>query len=199
MQTDTSRIDPTARPNDGENEERIIIHGGKPLHGSVVVGGAKNAVLKMMAAALLTGDVSVLRNVPHLTDVYMMSKIIENCGAKVKFSNNELEIDARNLTDFEAPYELVSQLRASFVVLGPLLARLGQARVSLPGGCAIGARPVNIHVAGLQAMGAKIDIEGGYIRARAGRLNGGERVLIGAFGAGFTWGGALVEWGRDGA
>jgi UDP-N-acetylglucosamine 1-carboxyvinyltransferase len=171
MTIETSRIDPSAKPSDGDSEERIIIHGGKPLSGSVTIGGAKNAVLKMMAAALLSRNVSVLRNVPHLTDVYMMSKIIENCGAKVKFANNELEIDARELTDFEAPYELVSQLRASFVVLGPLLARLGQARVSLPGGCAIGERRIDLHERGLKLMGAEVKQEHGYVFAQ-GKLVG---------------------------
>ncbi|HEY9792321.1 MAG TPA: UDP-N-acetylglucosamine 1-carboxyvinyltransferase [Candidatus Obscuribacterales bacterium] len=171
MQTDTSKTDPTIRPNEAESEERIIIHGGKPLEGTVKIGGAKNAVLKMMAAALLTRDVSVLRNVPHLTDVYMMGKIIENLGAKVKLSNNELEIDARNLTDYEAPYELVSQLRASFVVLGPLLARMGQARVSLPGGCAIGERRIDLHERGLKLMGAEVKQEHGYVFAQ-GKLIG---------------------------
>jgi UDP-N-acetylglucosamine 1-carboxyvinyltransferase len=171
MQTDTNKIDPTIRPNEAESEERIIIHGGKPLEGTVKIGGAKNAVLKMMAAALLTRDVCVLRNVPHLTDVYMMGKIIENLGAKVKLANNELEIDARNLTDYEAPYELVSQLRASFVVLGPLLARMGQARVSLPGGCAIGERRIDLHERGLKLMGAEVKQEHGYVFAQ-GKLVG---------------------------
>jgi UDP-N-acetylglucosamine 1-carboxyvinyltransferase len=171
MQTDTNKLDPQPKATDAESEERIIIHGGKPLNGSVVIGGAKNAVLKMMAAALLSRGVSVLRNVPHLTDVYMMRKIIENCGAKVKFANNELEIDARTLTDFEAPYELVSQLRASFVVLGPLLARMGQAKVSLPGGCAIGERRVDLHERGLKLMGAEVRQEHGYVFAQ-GKLVG---------------------------
>jgi UDP-N-acetylglucosamine 1-carboxyvinyltransferase len=171
MQTETSRLEPPSRPNENEPEERIIIHGGKPLQGSVNIGGAKNSVLKIMAAALLSREVSVLRNVPHLTDVYMMSKIIENLGAKVKFANNELEIDARNLTDFEAPYEMVSQLRASFVVLGPLLARMGQAKVSLPGGCAIGERRIDLHERGLKLMGAEVRQEHGYVFAQ-GKLTG---------------------------
>jgi UDP-N-acetylglucosamine 1-carboxyvinyltransferase len=172
MQTEATRLDPPARPGDGESEERIIIHGGKPLEGSVRIGGAKNAVLKMMAAALLTSDVCVLRNVPHLTDVYMMSEICRHLGAKVKFENNELEIDSRNISDVEAPYELVSQLRASFVVLGPLLARMKQAKVSLPGGCAIGERRIDLHERGLKLMGADIRTEHGYVYASCKKLVG---------------------------
>ena len=172
MKTDATRLDPPTRPGDAENEERIIIHGGKPLNGSVRIGGAKNAVLKMMAAALLAPDVTIIRNVPHLTDVYMMSEIIKHLGAKVKFANNELEIDARHIKDIEAPYELVSQLRASFVVLGPLLARCGQAKVSLPGGCAIGERRIDLHERGLKLMGADVKIEHGYVLASATKLVG---------------------------
>lgn len=171
MTSNVSRLDPPTRPGEADSDERIIIHGGKPLNGSVVIGGAKNSVLKMMAAALLAKQVSVLRNVPHLTDVYMMGKVIEHLGAKVKFANNELEIDARDLNDLEAPYELVSQLRASFVVLGPLLARLGQAKVSLPGGCAIGERRIDLHERGLKLMGAEVKNEHGYVHAN-GKLNG---------------------------
>lgn len=172
MTTEATRLDPPVKPGDATSEERIIIHGGKPLNGSVVIGGAKNAVLKMMAAALLTKGVSVLRNVPHLTDVYTMAEVIKYLGAKVKFANNELEIDARDVHDIEAPYELVSQLRASFVVLGPLLARFGQAKVSLPGGCAIGERRIDLHERGLKLMGAEVRIEHGYVYANATKLIG---------------------------
>lgn len=172
MKTEATRLDPPVKPGDNESEERIIIHGGKPLNGSVRIGGAKNSVLKIMAAALLAKDVCILRNVPHLTDVYMMGEICKHLGAKVKFENNELEIDARNLNDNEAPYELVSQLRASFVVLGPLLARLGQAKVSLPGGCAIGERRIDLHERGLKLMGADIKTEHGYVYASAKKLIG---------------------------
>jgi UDP-N-acetylglucosamine 1-carboxyvinyltransferase len=172
MNTEATRLDPPVKPGDATNEERIIIHGGKPLNGSVIIGGAKNAVLKMMAAALLTKGVSVLRNVPHLTDVYTMAEVIKHLGAKVKFANNELEIDARDVGDIEAPYELVSQLRASFVVLGPLLARFGQAKVSLPGGCAIGERRIDLHERGLKLMGAEVRTEHGYVYASAAHLIG---------------------------
>lgn len=172
MNTEATRLDPPVKPGDATNEERIIIHGGKPLNGSVTIGGAKNAVLKMMAAALLTKGVSVLRNVPHLTDVYTMGEVIKHLGAKMKFANNELEIDAREVCDVEAPYELVSQLRASFVVLGPLLSRFKQAKVSLPGGCAIGERRIDLHERGLKLMGAEVKTEHGYVHASATNLIG---------------------------
>src|SRR5579883_364642 len=122
MQSNTTRIDPptTQKP---EDEHRIIIRGGKPLYGQVKVGGAKNAVLKMMAAALLSKETTVLRNVPNLTDVHMMAQVLRHLGAKVEVSNGEVSIDASGVNDWEAPYELVSHLRASFVVLGPLLSR----------------------------------------------------------------------------
>jgi UDP-N-acetylglucosamine 1-carboxyvinyltransferase len=172
MKTEATRIDPPVRPGEGDSEERIIIHGGKPLNGSVRIGGAKNAVLKMMAAALLCKGVCVLRNVPNLTDVHMMAEVIRHLGAKVKLQHNEVIIDARDLKDLEAPYELVSQLRASFVVLGPLLARFGQAKVSLPGGCAIGERRIDLHERGLKLMGAEVRTEHGYVYASAKKLVG---------------------------
>jgi UDP-N-acetylglucosamine 1-carboxyvinyltransferase len=152
--------------------DHIIIRGGRPLEGTVTISGAKNAVLKMMAGALLVNDITVLRNVPNLTDVHMMAEVIRYLGAKVEIANNEVKIDARNLTEFEAPYELVSQFRASFVVLGPLLARLGQAKVSLPGGCAIGERRIDLHERGLRQLGAEISIEHGYVNASASKLIG---------------------------
>src|SRR5262249_21990584 len=122
-----SGIDHSAKSTHAESEERIIIRGGKALNGTVKVAGAKKSALKMMAAALLAEDVSIIRNVPDLTDVHMMASVIRHLGAKVTITRNEVIIDARHLTDFEAPYELVSQFRASFVVLGPLLARCKQA------------------------------------------------------------------------
>ncbi len=125
-----SRLDPPTKQGPQESEERIIIRGGKPLNGEVKISGAKNSVLKMMAAALLAPGVSVLRNVPNLTDVHMMADVIRTLGAKVTVGTDEVIIDATDVTDFEAPYELVSQLRASFVVLGPLVARCRQAKVS---------------------------------------------------------------------
>jgi UDP-N-acetylglucosamine 1-carboxyvinyltransferase len=172
MTARTSGIDPATKSTQAESEERIIIRGGKPLNGTVRVAGAKNAVLKMMAAALLAPDVSIIRNVPDLTDVHMMANVIRHLGAKVTISGSEVIIDARNLTDFEAPYELVSQFRASFVVLGPLLARVGQAKVSLPGGCAIGERRIDLHERGLKQLGAEVGIDHGYVYANASKLIG---------------------------
>lgn len=171
MTSEATRLDPPAKPAT-ENEQRIIIRGGNPLYGTVRIGGAKNAVLKKMAAALLAPDVSVLRNVPNLTDVHMMGDVIRHLGAKVKIDRDEVVIDARDINELEAPYELVSQLRASFVVLGPLLARFGHAKVSLPGGCAIGERRIDLHERGLKLLGADCRIEHGYVYASAERLTG---------------------------
>lgn len=171
-----SRLDPPVKEG-SESEQRIIIRGGIPLKGEVKVAGAKNAVLKMMAAALLAPDVSVLRNVPDLSDVRVMAEMIRYVGGKVTIGNGEVIIDARDINDFEAPYELVAQLRASFVVLGPLLARCRQAKVSLPGGCAIGERRIDLHERGLKALGAEISIEHGYVYATAEKLIG-QRIYL---------------------
>jgi UDP-N-acetylglucosamine 1-carboxyvinyltransferase len=172
MTPQTSRTDPTSKSTNPESEERIIIRGGRPLNGVVKIGGAKNAVLKMMAAALLSKGVSVLRNVPDLTDVQMMAEVIRHLGAKVTVTQDTVTIDAGEITDNEAPYELVSQLRASFVVLGPLLARMKEAKVSLPGGCNIGERRIDLHERGLKQLGAEVSIDHGYVFAHASRLVG---------------------------
>ena len=177
MTLHTSRLDPPAKQGPQEAEQRIIIRGGKPLYGQVRCFGAKNSVLKMMAAALLAKDVTILRNVPDLTDVHMMADILRHLGAKVEVKNNEVHIDATNLTETEAPYELVSHLRASFVVLGPLLARCHEARVSLPGGCAIGERRIDLHEKGLKALGAEIGIDHGYVHASCTKLVGSHILL----------------------
>jgi UDP-N-acetylglucosamine 1-carboxyvinyltransferase len=177
MTQEATRLDPPSKQGQPEIEQRVIIRGGKSLNGTIRIGGAKNAVLKIMAGALLVKGVCLLRNVPNLTDVHMMSEVIRHLGAKVTISGNEVEIDARDLTDFEAPYELVSQLRASFVVLGPLLARFGQAKVSLPGGCAIGERRIDLHERGLKQLGADVKIEHGYVYANCKKLVG-TRVLL---------------------
>lgn len=171
MTAQPTRLDPPAKQGPQE-EQRIIIRGGKPLNGHARIFGAKNAVLKMMAACLLAKDVSVLKNVPNLTDVHMMAEVLRHLGAKVTIDNNEVTIDATNLTEFEAPYELVSQLRASFVVLGPLLARCKEAKVSLPGGCAIGERRIDLHERGLKLLGAEVGIDHGYVYASAEKLVG---------------------------
>jgi UDP-N-acetylglucosamine 1-carboxyvinyltransferase len=177
MTKNISRLDPPTRQNTSDHEERILIRGGKPLHGVVQIGGAKNAVLKMMAAALLTEHVCVLRNVPNLTDVHMMADVLRHLGAVVEVSPGEVRIDASKVNDFEAPYELVAQLRASFVVLGPLLSRFHQAKVSLPGGCAIGERRIDLHEKGLRALGAEVGIDHGYVYASAEKLVG-NRILL---------------------
>lgn len=172
MQSKTTRVDPPNVQNNPEDESRIIIKGGRQLHGSVKVGGAKNAVLKMMAAALLSRDTTVLRNVPNLTDVHMMAAILRHLGAKVTIQNEEVIIDAKDVHDWEAPYELVSHLRASFVVLGPLLSRFREAKVSLPGGCSIGERKLDLHERGLKILGADVRIDHGYVSASAKKLVG---------------------------
>jgi UDP-N-acetylglucosamine 1-carboxyvinyltransferase len=153
--------------------DKLRIHGGVPLEGEVAISGAKNAALPIMAATLLAPGVHRLRNVPRLRDTQTFARVLELLGARVTFDGNLLTIDTHAVRSVEAPYELVKTMRASIYVLGPLLARFGQARVSLPGGCAWGPRPVNLHLAGLQAMGAELDIEHGYIVGRDVRLKGG--------------------------
>jgi UDP-N-acetylglucosamine 1-carboxyvinyltransferase len=158
--------------------DKLQITGGKPLTGDVRISGAKNAALPILAASLLASEPVSIGNVPHLRDVTTMIELLGRMGVSVTVGERmRVEVDTRGIREFVAPYELVKTMRAAILVLGPLLARFGQADVSLPGGCAIGARPVNIHVAGLQAMGAEIHIENGYIRARAGRLRGARLVL----------------------
>ena len=151
--------------------DKLIIEGGRRLSGEVAVSGAKNAALPILAATLLTEAPVTVRNVPHLRDVTTTLSLLQTMGAEVTLDDkNGVEISAKTVNRREAPYELVKTMRASILVLGPLLARFGEARVSLPGGCAIGARPVNLHVAGLEAMGARVSIENGFINARADRL-----------------------------
>jgi len=158
--------------------DKLQIQGGTPLEGEVRISGAKNATLPILAAALLADDPVVVANVPHLQDVTTTIELLGRMGVSVTIDERmRIEVDASTLKECFAPYDLVKTMRASILVLGPLLARFGRADVSLPGGCAIGARPVNIHVAGLQAMGADIQIESGYIRARAARLKGARLVL----------------------
>jgi len=158
--------------------DKLLIRGGTPLEGEVRISGAKNAALPILAAALLPEEPVRIGNVPHLHDVTTMIALLGRMGVGVaRDERMQVEVDPRQAREAVAPYELVKTMRASILVLGPLLARHGQADVSLPGGCAIGARPVNLHVEGLKAMGAEIEIEGGYIRARAGRLRGARIVL----------------------
>lgn len=151
--------------------DRILIRGGRPLHGTVQVRGAKNSALPLMAASILAEEACTLHNIPCLHDVFTMDKLLSSFGAKIEFTGRYMTIDASTLDSFVAHYDLVRKMRASFFVLGPMLARAGKARVSLPGGCAIGTRPVDIHLKGLEAMGASIAIEDGYVIAE-GRLKG---------------------------
>jgi UDP-N-acetylglucosamine 1-carboxyvinyltransferase len=152
--------------------DKLRIHGGRKLQGTVRISGAKNAALPVMAATLLAPGVHRLRNVPRLRDTRTFARVLELLGAKVAFEGNLLTIDTQGVNSVEAPYELVKTMRASIYVLGPLLARFGEARVSLPGGCAWGPRPVNLHLTGLQAMGAALEIEHGYIVGRGVKLKG---------------------------
>jgi len=152
--------------------EKIIIHGGRRLKGEVAISGAKNAALPLLFATLLTGGRHCLDNVPALRDIHTAEQLLTTLGASVERHGSRFEVEASHLKHVEAPYDLVRTMRASVLVLGPLLARLGQARVSLPGGCAIGARPINLHLKGLEAMGARIELSHGYVEARARRLRG---------------------------
>jgi UDP-N-acetylglucosamine 1-carboxyvinyltransferase len=158
--------------------DKLQIRGGVPLDGEVRISGAKNATLPILAGALLADGPVTIGNVPHLQDVTTMIELLGRMGASVTVDERmRIEVDPRTVRETFAPYDLVKTMRAAILVLGPLVARHGSADVSLPGGCAIGARPVNIHVAGLQAMGAEVRIENGYIKARAGRLKGARIVL----------------------
>lgn len=155
--------------------EKIIVHGGNRLSGVVHIEGAKNAVLPILAASILAQDgITHLANVPVLSDVYTMNKVLRFLNLKVDFdeAKREVTIDATKQVSSEAPFEYVSKMRASIVVMGPLLARLGHARVALPGGCAIGTRPIDLHLKGLEALGARIEQHDGYIEAFADRLQG---------------------------
>ena len=157
--------------------QKLNIRGGKTLNGSVRISGAKNAALPIVSASLLSAEPLALTNVPQLNDIGTMVKLLAQMGVKADRSAESLTLSAANITDKTAPYELVKTMRASILVLGPLLARFGEAKVSLPGGCAIGARPVDLHIKGLEAMGASITIEAGYILARAAKLKGA-RILM---------------------
>ncbi len=158
--------------------DKLILQGGIPLKGDVRISGAKNAALPLMCAALLSAEPLILSNVPHLRDVTTMLRLLAEMGVSASLDDRDgLQLHAQSITQPVASYELVKTMRASILVLGPLLARCGDARVSLPGGCAIGTRPVDLHIKGLQAMGAEIQVEQGYIRARAARLKGARIVF----------------------
>src|SRR5690625_480018 len=155
--------------------DKMIVKGGKRLYGNVKVEGAKNAVLPVLAASLIASEgKSVISDVPTLDDVYTINEVLRNVNAEVHFENNQVTIDATNKLLTEAPFEYVRKMRASVLVLGPLLARYGHAKVALPGGCAIGSRPIDLHLKGFEAMGAKINMGNGYVEAKVdGRLKGG--------------------------
>ena len=156
--------------------QKLAIQGGNRLNGEVRISGAKNAALPILCASLLTGDQLQLGNVPDLNDVATMRKLLQQMGVKIEIDGNQIVLSAAHVDKLEAPYDMVKTMRAAILVLGPLVARFGEARVSLPGGCAIGSRPVDLHIKGLQAMGAEIHIEHGYIHAQAPRNNGVKRL-----------------------
>lgn len=152
--------------------DKLIIRGGRALKGEVVISGAKNAALPILAASVLASGENRFAGIPDLRDIATMGKLLSTMGCKFDYRDGAAIIDSAAINHFEAPYELVKTMRASVLVLGPLVARYGRARVSLPGGCAIGARPINLHLMGLEKMGAKIKLEGGYVIAKANRLSG---------------------------
>lgn len=163
--------------------EKLIVRGGTKLEGTIPVSGCKNAVLPIAVAAAILGDgVSVLHNVPNLTDVTTLRAVLEGLGATIKFKNSTLYIEPINHLEYEAPYDLVRKMRASIYVLGPLVAKLGKAKVSFPGGCAIGPRPIDLHIRGLEHLGAEVMVQEGYIYAQAERLVGKEMDLRGQYG-----------------
>lgn len=153
--------------------DKLLITGGQTLQGSLRISGSKNAALPILASTLLAETPTLIKNVPHLRDITTMVGLLSGMGIHVMVDENlNIEVDTRSIHHYFAPYDLVKTMRASILVLGPLVARFGQAEVSLPGGCAIGSRPVNLHISGLEAMGATIEVENGYIKAKADRLKG---------------------------
>src|SRR5450432_3726361 len=161
--------------------ESFLIKGGVPLHGEVEISGSKNAALPIMAATLLTDEPCVIRGVPDLSDTRFMAQILASLGAKVKFEDGTLIVRAQKIRGY-ADYELVRKMRGSICIAGPLLARLCKARISLPGGCIIGARPINLHLKGFESLGVKIKIEGGYIDATVKKITGSSIFLGGRAG-----------------
>ena len=161
--------------------DRFVIQGGVPLRGEVTISGAKNAALPIMAAALLTDEPCVIRRVPNLSDVRFMARILESVGATVKFEDGTLTIHAAQIKGY-GDYDLVRKMRGSICIMGPLLGRLRDAKVALPGGCAIGVRPIDLHLKGFRALGANLDISGGYVHATAKQLTGAEIFLGGRAG-----------------
>ncbi len=163
--------------------DKIVIEGGKPLNGTIEISGSKNATLPILAATLMAEDESIIRGVPDLQDVATMVKILRSLGAAVTFSDGVVSVKPGRHLEAHAPWKLVSTMRASICVLGPLLARHGKVDVSMPGGCIIGPRPIDLHLKGIAALNADISIEHGYVKARAKKLRGGEIYLGGSFGS----------------
>ncbi len=175
--------------------DRIVIHGGIPLHGKIQISGAKNAALPLMAACLLSDETLTLSNLPHLADISTMAHLLADLGVEISMNGHApngghagrvFGLNGKNISSTTADYDLVRTMRASVLVLGPLLARFGEARVSLPGGCAIGTRPVDIHLKGLEALGAEIELEGGYVNAKAPNGLKGGRYLFPMVSVGAT-------------
>src|SRR5580704_1923419 len=162
--------------------DSLLIKGGVPLHGEVTISGSKNAVLPIMAATLLTAEPCVIRRVPNLSDVKFMAEILKSLGAQVKLDGDTLQVRAEKIRGV-GDYDLIRKMRGSICIMGPLLGRLKKATVSLPGGCVIGARPINLHLKGFEGLGAKITVEGGYVRAHARRLLGADLFLGGRAGS----------------
>lgn len=165
--------------------DKFVINGGKPLSGTITISGAKNASLALMPATILASGKYLLQNTPDLRDIHTMGHLLETMGIGISSVNQTLTIDTKTMNSYEAPYEHVKKMRASIYVLGPLVARFGQAKVSLPGGCAWGPRPVNLHIEGLRKLGAEIEIDAGYIIAKAKRLKG-TRILFDVSSVGAT-------------
>ncbi len=162
--------------------EKFIIKGGIPLRGNVKISGAKNAALPIIAASLLTEEPVTLRRIPKVSDVFTMLNVLKTLGCKSYWKDDELTLDASNIISTEAPYELIKKMRASYYVLGPLVARFNEAKVALPGGCALGSRPVDLHIKGLKTLGAKVEIKHGYVTCKAKNLEGKRIMLKGQHG-----------------
>ena len=161
----------------GTSLNKIIVTGGTRLEGNITISGAKNAVLPIIVAALLSNEKCVIHDTPRLADVETICEVLAILGANINFQGNTLEIDSRHINSYEAPYDYVRKMRASFLVMGPLLARLGRAKISMPGGCAIGTRPIDLHLKGFEALGAQISSGHGYIEAKADKLIGAKIYL----------------------
>ena len=161
--------------------DSLMIKGGTPLHGEVTISGAKNSTLPLMAATLLTREPCIIHRVPDLSDVKFMGQILASLGAQVKVEGSSVKVQAAKISGY-GDYDLIRKMRGSICILGPLLARLHKAKVSLPGGCVIGARPIDLHLKAMKALGAKIEIEGGYVNCTAKRLVGGDVFLGGRAG-----------------